>query len=60
MRSFFLLMAAILVSCYSFAQTCDCKSEFLWVKAFMEKNHPGYNSDIKLLTNLPTRSSPMN
>jgi len=47
MRSFFLLMAAILVSCYSFAQICDCKSEFLWVKAFMEKNHPGYNSDIK-------------
>ncbi len=47
MRSFFLLIAGILVSYYSFAQTCDCKSEFLWVKAFMEKNHPGYNSDIK-------------
>lgn len=29
------------------AQQCDCKSEFLWVKNFMEKNHPGYNSDIK-------------
>jgi len=47
MRSFFLLMSGILLSCYSIAQTCDCKSEFLWVKAFMEKNHPGYNSDIK-------------
>ena len=47
MRLFFLLIAATLASCYSIAQTCDCKSEFLWVKAFMEKNHPGYNSDIK-------------
>jgi len=47
MRLFFLLIAATLASCYSIAQTCDCKSEFLWVKSFMEKNHPGFNSDIK-------------
>lgn len=30
-----------------FSQNCDCRSEFLGVKAYMEKNHPGFNSDIK-------------
>ncbi|MDX2045135.1 MAG: S41 family peptidase [Chitinophagaceae bacterium] len=29
------------------AQQCNCEAEFNWVKSFMEKNHPGFNSDIK-------------
>lgn len=47
-------MRLIILSCFFvlttssvFSQNCDCRSEFLWVKAYMEKNHPGFNSDIK-------------
>jgi hypothetical protein len=29
------------------AQTCSCAQEFLWVKLYVEKNHPGFNSIIK-------------
>src|SRR5205809_226241 len=47
MRIVLTLLAGTLMCFCSIAQTCDCKAEFLWVKSFMERNHPGYNSDIK-------------
>ena len=30
-----------------FSQQCECLKDFLFVKSHMEKNHPGFNSDIK-------------
>jgi len=38
------------------AQQCDCVKDFLFVKSHMEKNHPGFNSDIKD-PNLPSYKS---
>ena len=32
---------------FSSAQTCNCQQELNFVRQHMEKNHPGFNSDIK-------------
>jgi hypothetical protein len=31
----------------SFSQNCNCEKEFLFVKDYIEKNHPGYNAEIR-------------
>jgi len=46
MKSIFFLF--LYFSCFTLvAQQCDCVKDFLFVKSHMEKNHPGFNSDIK-------------
>ena len=45
MRLYFI--AFVLLSLGAKAQTCDCLQDFNFVRQHMEKNHPGFNSDIK-------------
>lgn len=45
MRSIFALL--IFISFGARAQDCNCREEFAFVRNHMEKNHPGFNSDIK-------------
>ncbi|HYC30125.1 MAG TPA: S41 family peptidase, partial [Chitinophagaceae bacterium] len=50
MRSICKYVAAATMLLLSFvvnAQTCDCQQELNFVRQHMEKNHPGFNSDIK-------------
>lgn len=47
MRYIVSIAAFLLLFQLAQSQNCNCKTEYLWVKSFMEKNHPGYNSDIK-------------
>lgn len=47
MRSLLILIVAVLISITTFAQNCDCKQELAFVRQHMEKNHPGFASDIK-------------
>ncbi|ULQ57658.1 S41 family peptidase [Flavihumibacter rivuli] len=47
MRSSLILFIMVLFSVATKAQECDCLVEFRFVKSHMEKNHPGFNSDIK-------------
>ncbi len=42
-----LLIVLIFACLTGFGQQCDCKTDFLFVRQFMERNHPGFNSDIK-------------
>ena len=37
----------LLIASTAKAQNCDCRSELNFVRGHMEKNHPGFNSDIK-------------
>lgn len=47
-KIYFLIL--FFISCNCFAQTCDCKKEFLHIKNFMEVNYVGFNDKIKLIT----------
>lgn len=47
MRSLLCIIGAVFISIAVSAQTCDCQKEFAFVRQHMEKNHPGFASDIK-------------
>jgi hypothetical protein len=42
-----LLLWILFSTTAAFSQSCSCRDELLWVKDFMERNHPGFNSIIK-------------
>lgn len=46
-KEFLFALSIYLLPISVLAQTCDCEQEFQWIKSFMERNHPGYASDIK-------------
>lgn len=46
LKSWFIIYV-IHISCITQAQVCDCRQELAFVRNHMEKNHPGFNSDIK-------------
>lgn len=47
MKVNFLLICVLLLHAIASAQDCNCLQEFTFVRQHMEKNHPGFNSDIK-------------
>src|SRR5471030_1366435 len=42
-KKLLLLCILTFISYYSFSQSCNCETEFNYIKNFMEKNYAGFN-----------------
>jgi Peptidase family S41 len=47
MRIIFLLITVFMLSLTAIGQKCSCTDEFSFVKTFIERNHGGFNANIK-------------